>query len=396
MKIPVEASRYDQPADVTNALSSSVDEPVARPFCGRRFVRDRLAPFLASGTTSPTTYGRGVRQPNQPIPYSHKLHAGELGLDCRYCHVSVERTEFATVPPTQVCMNCHSERAEGLAEAQPLRESWAYGKPVPWVRVHKTRTTHFSRTAATSQAASAVWECHGRIDQMEVVRQVEPLSMGWCLECHRDPAPRLRPLDQITNMGWEPPGDKPLDVRRREFGRSWPRNSRLRHLPIAPGVTDEANTSQVAWQRARRKPTGAARTAENSPLFRESLNRELPSEVPPRFLNPLSRRSFMGILGASMALAGLSGCRRPEKKKILPYTRTPKTWRSVCRLTTPAMPLGSAVYGLLVESHEGRPTKIEGNPNHPMSLGGTNTHTRRDSGTVRSGSLGGTALGWQG
>ncbi|HNN52580.1 MAG TPA: TAT-variant-translocated molybdopterin oxidoreductase [Pseudomonadota bacterium] len=116
--------------------------------------------------------------------------------------------------------------------------------------------------------------------------------------------------------------------------------------------------------------------AENSPLFRESLNRELPSEVPPEVLNPLSRRSFMGILGASMALAGLSGCRRPEEK-ILPYTRTPEDLAiGLPTYYATAMPLGSAVYGLLVESHEGRPTKIEGNPNHPMSLGGTNTHTQ--------------------
>ena len=113
--------------------------------------------------------------------------------------------------------------------------------------------------------------------------------------------------------------------------------------------------------------------AQNSPLYRESLERELPSEVPPEVMNPLTRRSFMGLLGASMALAGLAGCRRPEEK-ILPYTRSPEDLAiGLPTYYATAMPLGSAVYGLLVESHEGRPTKIEGNPNHPMSMGGTST-----------------------
>lgn len=116
--------------------------------------------------------------------------------------------------------------------------------------------------------------------------------------------------------------------------------------------------------------------AQNSPLFRESLERELPSEVPPEVQNPLSRRSFMGILGASMALAGLAGCRRPEEK-ILPYTKAPEDLAiGLPTYYATAMPLGSAVYGLLVESHEGRPTKIEGNPNHPMSLGGSSTYAQ--------------------
>lgn len=113
--------------------------------------------------------------------------------------------------------------------------------------------------------------------------------------------------------------------------------------------------------------------ADNAPSFREALNRELPSEVPAEVLNPLTRRSFMGILGASMALAGTAGCRRPEEK-ILPYTRSPEDLVvGMPSYYATAMSLGSAVYGLLVESHEGRPTKIEGNPNHPMSLGGTNS-----------------------
>jgi molybdopterin-containing oxidoreductase family iron-sulfur binding subunit len=116
--------------------------------------------------------------------------------------------------------------------------------------------------------------------------------------------------------------------------------------------------------------------AEQSPAFREAFSGELPSEVPPEVQDPLSRRSFMGILGASVALAGMAGCRRPEEK-ILPYTRTPEDLAiGLPTYYATAMPLGSAVYGLLVESHEGRPTKIEGNPSHPMSMGGTNAFTQ--------------------
>jgi hypothetical protein len=142
--------------------------------------------------------------PEQPIPYSHKLHADELGIDCRYCHANVERSQEAMVPPTQSCMGCHAIVKKDSELLAVLRDSWDNGKPVEWVRVHKLPDHVFFDHSAHLAAGVGCVSCHGRIDQMTVVRLDKPLAMGWCLECHRDPTPNLRPKDQITNMTWKP------------------------------------------------------------------------------------------------------------------------------------------------------------------------------------------------
>ncbi len=145
-------------------------------------------------------------QPDQPVPFSHAVHAGELGLDCRYCHNTVEQAAHAAVPPTQTCMACHTRIHAESDKLAPLRESWADGTPVPWVRVHDLPDYAYFDHSAHVQAGVGCVSCHGRVDQMEVVHQDQPLSMGWCLDCHRDPAPHLRPPDMVTAM-------KPLDPR---------------------------------------------------------------------------------------------------------------------------------------------------------------------------------------
>jgi hypothetical protein len=149
-------------------------------------------------------------QPVQPVPYSHKLHAGDMGMDCRYCHFGAERSAHGSVPPTQVCMNCHTQVKTESAKLAPVRESWATGEPIPWKRIHKVADyAYFNHSAhiAIKHKAVAVGcvTCHGRIDQMPVVHQVEPLSMSWCLDCHNNPAPNLRPIGEVTNMAWEAP-----------------------------------------------------------------------------------------------------------------------------------------------------------------------------------------------
>ena len=141
--------------------------------------------------------------PVQPMPYSHALHAGQLGIDCRYCHNTVENAAMAALPSTSTCMNCHARIRPDSPLLAPLRESVASGNPIEWVRVHDLpEFAYFNHSAHLSAGVGCV-ECHGRVDQMDVVRQEENLSMSWCLECHRDPAPRLRPQDQLTNLAWE-------------------------------------------------------------------------------------------------------------------------------------------------------------------------------------------------
>jgi hypothetical protein len=141
--------------------------------------------------------------PEQPIPYSHKLHVDELGIDCRYCHANVERSAEAMIPPTQTCMGCHAVVKPDSPKLAALRDSWKSGNPVPWIRVHELPDhAYFDHSAHLSAGVGCV-SCHGRIDQMEVVRLDTPLAMAWCLECHRDPVPNLRPNGELTNMSWK-------------------------------------------------------------------------------------------------------------------------------------------------------------------------------------------------
>ncbi len=146
--------------------------------------------------------------PQQPIAYSHKLHAGDLGIDCRYCHANIERSQEAMIPPTQACMGCHALVKKDSPKLTALRSSWADGKPVEWVRVHRLADYVFFDHSVHLAAGVGCVSCHGRVDQMEVIRQDQPLNMAWCLECHRDPGPNLRPKDQLTNMTWTPSQDE--------------------------------------------------------------------------------------------------------------------------------------------------------------------------------------------
>lgn len=148
-------------------------------------------------------------KPVQPIAYSHKLHAGEMQMDCRYCHAYVERGPHAGVPPTQTCMNCHSQVKKDSPKLEALRASWANNTPVPWKRIHKVpdfayfdHSAHMGFGTGELRGAIGCEYCHGRIDNMEVVAQKQPLSMSWCIECHSDPAPNIRPVEAITKMGW--------------------------------------------------------------------------------------------------------------------------------------------------------------------------------------------------
>lgn len=168
-----------------------------------------FGPVLTAGVVGLWYYGSPKYtdvgfSPEQPVPFSHKLHAGELGLDCRYCHSTVERSSFAAVPPTQTCMNCHARVQPDSVKLLPVRESWANDTPIPWRRVHELPDFVYFDHSAHVTAGVGCSSCHGRIDQMERVTQAEPLSMGWCLDCHRSPKTALRPASEITNMAWTP------------------------------------------------------------------------------------------------------------------------------------------------------------------------------------------------
>ncbi|MBC8073365.1 MAG: cytochrome c3 family protein [Deltaproteobacteria bacterium] len=168
-----------------------------------------LAPLLGAGLIfsvwywfSPMYTDVGYR-PEQPVPYSHKLHAGELGIDCRYCHNTVEQAAHAAIPPAATCMNCHDLVKTESKRLELVRNSDKTGEAIPWVRVHQLPDYAFFNHSSHVAVGVGCATCHGRVDQMVVVEMKNPLSMGWCLDCHRDPKPALRPLDQVTNMAWD-------------------------------------------------------------------------------------------------------------------------------------------------------------------------------------------------
>ena len=143
--------------------------------------------------------------PEQPVHYSHKLHAGMLGFDCRYCHQNVEDGAHATVPSTETCLNCHlANRVKGDSpKLAKVRESGVTGQPIEWIKVHMLPDyVYFDHSVHVTAGVGCV-SCHGRIDKMEVVRQAEPLSMSWCLDCHLNPEPNLRPSSEVTNMAYD-------------------------------------------------------------------------------------------------------------------------------------------------------------------------------------------------
>lgn len=146
----------------------------------------------------------------QIVPFSHKHHVGDDGIDCRYCHTSVETEANAGIPPVSTCMTCHSQLYTDQDALKPLIESWESGVPLHWNRVHDLPDFVFFNHSIHIAKGVGCEECHGRIDKMPLTARVESLSMKWCLDCHRNPAPRLRPRDKVFAMGWRANDQKTL------------------------------------------------------------------------------------------------------------------------------------------------------------------------------------------
>lgn len=145
-------------------------------------------------------YTRVGYAPLQPVPFSHSKHVREVGLDCRYCHTSVETSYHSNVPTAQTCMNCHSIVKKDSPQLAVVRESYEKGTPVPWVWIHRTPDfAFFNHSAHVNRGVSCV-ECHGKVNEMDTVTHMQPLSMGFCINCHADPASRLRDPKDVFNL----------------------------------------------------------------------------------------------------------------------------------------------------------------------------------------------------
>jgi hypothetical protein len=161
-------------------------------------------------------YSRVGYQPVQPVHFQHDIHAGQLGIDCRYCHSYVEVSGHSNVPNTQTCMNCHRNVQANNPKLQPVRDSWTTGQPLQWVKIHNVPDyAYFNHSAHVNRGVSCV-SCHGKVNEMDVVYQAKSQSMAWCLNCHRNPQEYVRPLaadkpgdkSPVFNLDWTPPANQ--------------------------------------------------------------------------------------------------------------------------------------------------------------------------------------------
>lgn len=159
--------------------------------------------------------------PDQPMTYSHAIHVEQLGLDCRYCHSFVEVAGASNVPSTQTCMACHAQIKAQSPKLAALRASWEAGTPVQWVRIHKAPDYVYFNHAVHVNRGVSCFSCHGQINDMPTVFQAEPLSMAWCLECHRAPEKFLRPPSEIYNLNWHPASARDQLDMGTKFKREW-------------------------------------------------------------------------------------------------------------------------------------------------------------------------------
>jgi len=168
--------------------------------------------LLAAINRSGYVTNQGIAR-EQPVQFSHKHHAGELGIDCRYCHTSVDVSAFAGIPPTKTCMNCHSQIWVQSPFLEPVRASWRDGTSIRWIRVNDLPDfVYFDHSVHVHKGIGCA-SCHGRVDKMNQLYQATSLQMEWCLDCHRHPENQVRPREHVFDMDWTPPGDQ------RELGR---------------------------------------------------------------------------------------------------------------------------------------------------------------------------------
>lgn len=156
-------------------------------------------------TGLPNTVGAPVEQ---PVPFSHKHHVKDDGIDCRYCHTTVEKSSSAGMPPTQVCMTCHSQIFKDAPLLEPIRESYLKNVPIHWNCVNQLPDfVYFNHSSHVKKGIGCV-TCHGRIDEMPLTSRAAPLTMQWCLDCHRSPERRVRPREHVFDMHWQPMEDQ--------------------------------------------------------------------------------------------------------------------------------------------------------------------------------------------
>jgi hypothetical protein len=209
---------------------------------------------------SPWVTKQGQR-PDQPIPFSHKHHVEGLGLQCQYCHTQVEKAAYAGIPPTKTCINCHAQIWTNAELLEPVRQSWATGASIQWIRVHDLPDfVYFSHDIHVNKGIGCA-SCHGRVDEMPLMYQQNTLQMEWCLNCHRNPAVNLRPTSEIYNMAWAGPStEKPVWCSTSSWGKGGPTAQSVSCTTVDPNT----GGSEVAALQAG-PAGGESKTATDAP-----------------------------------------------------------------------------------------------------------------------------------
>lgn len=194
-------------------------------------------------------YTRVGYEPIQPVPFSHKVHVEQLGMDCRYCHSFVDVAAHSNLPNTQTCMACHTQVQKENPKLEPLRASWKTGQPVQWVQIHRSPDYVFYNHAAHVNRGISCHSCHGQVNEMDVVRHDKPHSMAWCLDCHRQPEQHLRPVEQVFNLNWSPNDVNPAEFvakygmprEAQEQGEDWSKKQKLTQEEIGRTLKERWN-----------------------------------------------------------------------------------------------------------------------------------------------------------
>jgi hypothetical protein len=203
--LPVIALRKPNPGALMSQIFHPSTNNTSRiTILGALLVIGGSLTLLAMVNRSPYATGQDkIRE--QPVPFSHEHHVAGLGLDCRYCHTSVEESSFAGMPPTETCMTCHSQIWTNAELLEPVRQSYATGQPIQWTRVHDLPGfVYFNHSIHVAKGIGCE-SCHGRVDRMPLMWQENTLQMAWCLQCHRAPEKQIRPREEVFTMGWEAP-----------------------------------------------------------------------------------------------------------------------------------------------------------------------------------------------
>lgn len=255
---------------------------------------------------SPWVTRQGQRA-DQPVPFSHRHHVEGLGIQCQYCHASVEKSSYAGIPPTKTCMNCHSQIWTNAEMLEPVRKSWATGESVKWIRVHDLPDyVYFSHEIHVNKGIGCA-SCHGRVDEMPIMYAENTLQMEWCLNCHRDPAKNLRPTSEIYNMAWKGPSqDKPVWCA--ETGVTGPTAQRVNCVTNRP---DQKNPTVALLQ--------AANAGEGKPTTGPNMNPHpladpgTYSDASPTVLMPVQYKKFTNQRDLGSYLANAYNIRSPKE-----------------------------------------------------------------------------------